>query len=220
MRTLSDLKEESPEEVEQAQDAKVDVEIEVGEIAVEDPQISHFIDDPNFVYEDFYRRNKSDVHYKTFRVQDYSWDDHGYSIIDGLYNEVGKYLDEKFRSAYNLTYFTMAGRKDVDTTKFRRAIWNYILCIYGIRHDDYNYREINEVILIVIKVCVFRCNLCFVVCVQLLERPFKMFIKTACCFPEKITKQDYDSVFCDLTKSEKVSSILFEIPIHKFLAPF
>lgn len=31
-----------------------------------------------------------------------------------------------------------------------------------------------------------------------------MFIKTACCFPEKITKQDYDSVFCDLTKSEKV----------------
>lgn len=145
MRTLSDLKEESPEEVEQAQDAKVDVDIEIGEIAVEDPQISHFIDDPNFVYEDFYRRSKNDIHYKTFRVQDYSWDDHGYSIIDGLYNEVGKYLDEKFRSAYNLTYFTIAGRKDVDTTKFRRAIWNYILCIYGIRHDDYNYREINEV---------------------------------------------------------------------------
>lgn len=58
---------------------------------------------------------------------------------------MGTYLDEKFRAAYNLTYCTMGGIKNVDTSKFRRAIWNYIQCIYGIRHDDYDYGEVNQV---------------------------------------------------------------------------
>lgn len=70
----------------------------------------------------------------------------------------------------------------MDTSKFRRAIWNYIQCIYGIRHDDYDYNEVN----------------------QLLDRTLKTFIKTACCFPDRITKKDYDSVLVELQDSEKV----------------
>lgn len=62
-----------------------------------------------------------------------------------LYHDVGTFLDDKFRAAYNLTYFTMGGIKNVDTSKFRRAIWNYIQCIFGIRHDDYDYGEVNQV---------------------------------------------------------------------------
>lgn len=43
--------------------------------------ISQFIDDPNFLYQDFARRGEiSDI--PTFRVQDYSWDDHGYSLVN------------------------------------------------------------------------------------------------------------------------------------------
>ena len=91
-------------------------------------------------------------------------------------------LDDKFRVAYNLTYKTLAGRQNVDTSKFRRAIWNYIQCIYGIRHDDYDYGEIN----------------------QLLDRSLKSFIKTACSFPERIKKQDYDTILTELLDSEKV----------------
>ncbi|XP_022225507.2 sestrin homolog [Drosophila obscura] len=144
------------------------------------PNISHYVDDANFIYQDFARRGAENVN--TFRIQDYSWEDHGYSLVDGLYNDVGTFLDEKFRSAYNLTYCTMGGIKNVDTSKFRRAIWNYIQCIYGIRHDDYDYGEVN----------------------QLLVRPLKMFIKTACCFPERITTKDYDSVLVELQDSEKV----------------
>lgn len=145
------------------------------------PIISHYIDDPNFTYQDFARRGAENIP-NTFRIQDYSWDDHGYSLVNGLYNDVGTLLDQKFRAAYNLTYFTMGGIKNVDTSKFRRAIWNYIQCIYGIRHDDYDYGEVN----------------------QLLDRPLKMFIKTACCFPERITKKDYDSILLELQDSEKV----------------
>lgn len=144
-------------------------------------QLGRFVDDPNFTYQDFSRRGAENIP-QTFRIQDYSWDDHGYSLVNRLYNDVGFYLDEKFRVAFNLTYYTIAGRTNVDTSKFRRAIWNYIQCIYGIRHDDYDYGEVN----------------------QLLDRSLKMFIKTACCFPERITKSDYDSVLVELQHSEKV----------------
>jgi sestrin 1/3 len=52
----------------------------------------------------------------------------------------------------------------------------------GIRHDDYDYGEINS----------------------LLDRNLKTFIKTACCYPDLITKQDYDSILVELLDSEKV----------------
>lgn len=96
----------------------------------------------------------------TFRIQDYSWDDHGFSLVSSLYNDVGDLLDLKFRAAYNLTYFTIADKTNVDTSKFRRAIWNYIQCIYGIRYDDYDYGEINQVsdrnlLYVFVCVCVF-----------------------------------------------------------------
>lgn len=65
--------------------------------------------------------------------QDYSWEDHGFSLVNRLYPDVGQMLDEKFQLAYNLTYNTMATHKDVDTSMLRRAIWNYIHCMFGIR---------------------------------------------------------------------------------------
>lgn len=77
----------------------------------------------------------------------------------------------------------MGGRTDVDTSRFRRAIWNYIQCLLGIRHDDYDYGEIN----------------------QLLERSLKTFIKSACCYPERVTKKDYDRVLREFLHSEKVN---------------
>ena len=65
--------------------------------------------------------------------QDYCWEDHGYSLVNRLYPDVGQLIDEKFHIAYNLTYNTMAMHKDVDTSMLRRAIWNYIHCMFGIR---------------------------------------------------------------------------------------
>ncbi|KAF4530275.1 hypothetical protein B566_EDAN007316 [Ephemera danica] len=128
--------------------------------------ISHFVEDSTFLYQDFAKRGEiSDI--PTFRVQDYSWDDHGYSLVNRLYSDVGNLLDEKFKTAYNLTYYTMGGRQDVDTSRFRRAIWNYIQCMFGIRS-------------------------------------LKAFIKSACCFPERVTKRDYDSVLREFKHSEKV----------------
>lgn len=65
--------------------------------------------------------------------QDYTWEDHGYSLIQRLYPEGGQLLDEKFQVAYSLTYNTIAMHSGVDTSMLRRAVWNYIHCVFGIR---------------------------------------------------------------------------------------
>lgn len=92
--------------------------------------ISRHFEDTSYGYKDFSRHG---MHVPTFRVQDYCWEDHGYSLVNRLYPDVGQLIDEKFHIAYNLTYNTMAMHKDVDTSMLRRAIWNYIHCMFGIR---------------------------------------------------------------------------------------
>lgn len=187
MRTLSEKQDECSESELNQRFKSVEIQAHELPATIIEPiveasqSINQFIDDPLFTYQDFSRRGAENVP-STFRIQDYSWGDHGYSLVNRLYNDVGQLLDSKFSAAYTLTYFTMADKKNVDTSKFRRAIWNYIQCIYGIRHDDYDYGEVN----------------------QLLERSLKMFIKTACCFPERITKKDYDSILTELKQPEKV----------------
>lgn len=68
-------------------------------------ELVKFIDDPQFGYEDFARR-REESEVPTFRVQDYSWDDHGFSLVNRLYSDIGNLLDEKFKICYNLTYYT------------------------------------------------------------------------------------------------------------------
>jgi len=147
----------------------------------DDGQLSRFTFDTKFCYADFARqRAHTDV--TTFKVQDYSWQDHAYSLVNRLYSDVGTMLDEKFTTIYNLTYYTMGRVTNIDTRLFRQAIWNYIQSMYGIRHDDYHYREINE----------------------LLERPLKAYIKTVCCFPHQTRKKDCDTVLREFRRSEKI----------------
>lgn len=143
--------------------------------------LSRFVIDPDFSYIDFARRG-ANSEFTTFRVQDYSWDDHGFSLVNQLYNDVGNLLDEKFKKTYHMTYYTMGQKTNVDTSMFRRAIWNYIQCIFGIRHDDYDYREVNE----------------------LLTRDLKTYIKTVCCFPSRVRKEDCDRVMPEFWRSEKI----------------
>lgn len=113
--------------------------------------LSCFITDPDFCYQEFARRN--DDHFQVFRVQDYSWEDHGFSLINRLYSDIGHFLDDRFRSVVTLP--------SLNSPDLRRAIWNYTHCVLGIRYDDYDYGEVNH----------------------LLEQNFKLYIKAVACFP-------------------------------------
>ncbi|XP_055726946.1 sestrin-3-like isoform X3 [Salvelinus fontinalis] len=143
-------------------------------------KVSQFVEDATFGYQDFARRGEDNP--PTFRAQDYSWEDHGFSLVNRLYSDIGLLLDDKFRTACDLTYYNMASHEDVDTTMLRRALFNYVHCMYGIRYDDYDYGEVN----------------------QLLERSLKVYIKTVTCYPERTTRRMYDSYWRQFRHSEKV----------------
>uniref|UniRef100_A0A8C2XJX2 Sestrin 4 n=1 Tax=Cyclopterus lumpus TaxID=8103 RepID=A0A8C2XJX2_CYCLU len=113
---------------------------------------THFITDPDLCYQEFARREQD--HFQVFRVQDYSWEDHGFSLVNRLYSDIGHLLDDRFRSVTTLP--------SMHSPDLKRAIWNYIHCVLGIRYDDYDYGEVN----------------------RLLERDFKLYIKAVACFPD------------------------------------
>lgn len=61
------------------------------------------------------------------RVQDYNWEDQGYSLVSQLlYGELSGLIDRKFRLTQSLTYRTMGKNEGIDTSPFRMAVWNYI----------------------------------------------------------------------------------------------
>ncbi|KAL2077168.1 hypothetical protein ACEWY4_026672 [Coilia grayii] len=113
---------------------------------------SRFVSDPEFGYQEFARQDED--HLQVLRVQDYSWEDHGFSLVNRLYSDIGHLLDDRFRS--------VAALPSTHSPDLQRAIWNYIHWIYGIRYDDYNYGEVN----------------------QLLEKGLKLYIKAVACYPD------------------------------------
>ncbi|XP_028942370.1 LOW QUALITY PROTEIN: sestrin-3-like [Antrostomus carolinensis] len=139
-----------------------------------------YMQDPDFGYQDFARRDEDQT--QVFRIQDYSWEDHGFSLVNRLYSDIGHLLDEKFRMVDGLQSSAMAKRQGCEPSVFKRGIWNYIHCMFGIRYDDYDYAEVN----------------------QLLERMLKVYIKTVTCYPEKTNSEMFDRFWKQFKHSEKV----------------
>ncbi|XP_039978269.1 sestrin-2 isoform X1 [Xiphias gladius] len=146
--------------------------------------VLRLVDDPEFRYEDFAPRGEQSP--PTMRAQDYSWEDHGFSLVNRLLPDMGQLLDEKFQVVSNLTYHRMAMHEGVDTHTLRKALWNYIHCLYGIRYDDYDYGGVNV----------------------LLERSLKVFVKTMACHPEQTTAHIYHDFWRHFRPSEKVHANL------------
>ena len=63
-----------------------------------------YIQDNDFGYTDFATRTCTEV--STFCACDYSWEDHGFSLANRLYADIGNYLDDKYSTAANMTYYT------------------------------------------------------------------------------------------------------------------
>ncbi|XP_047238803.1 sestrin-2 isoform X2 [Girardinichthys multiradiatus] len=144
----------------------------------------YLVEDPEFRYEDFAPRGEQSP--PIMRAQDYSWEDHGFSLVQRLLPDMGQFLDEEFQVVSNLTYHRMAMHEGVDTYTLRKALWNYIHCLYGIRYDDYDYGSVNV----------------------LLERALKVFVKTMACHPEQTTAHIYHAFWRHFRHSEKVHANL------------
>lgn len=148
------------------------------------------------------------------RAQDYCWDDHGYALVSRYFPTAAPLLDKQFVLTYELTYETFSSTEGVSTIPFRRAVWcvivlprviflasrlwllrdrYYVHRIFGICNDDYDYRQVN----------VF------------LPKAVKAFVKKVACFPESVTKEDFDTFSVVFSQSEKVHICLLALEARK-----
>ncbi|XP_074863602.1 sestrin-3-like isoform X2 [Carettochelys insculpta] len=168
------------EDLEETRPPPCDQEEDFAGEMVRATDLSCYVQDPDFGYQDFARRDEDQT--PIFRVQDYSWEDHGFSLVNRLYSDIGFLLDEKFRTIDGLQGNAMAKRQGCEPSVFKRGIWNYIHCMFGIRYDDCDYAEVNH----------------------FLERMLKIYIKTVTCYPEKMNPEMFSRFWKQFRHSEKV----------------
>ncbi|RTG89507.1 sestrin 1/3 [Schistosoma bovis] len=148
------------------------------------PLISRFLDSPQSGYKNFDAR--------PFHATEYSWQEEGLPLADRLCTELGSLLDEKFRNAYDLTYNTLNGIQNVDTSLYRRTVWNEVQSFFGICHDDFRYDRVN----------------------RLLTTSQRAYLKLCSTFPVAVyTIQNlkFENIFPALSSSEMIHVILMII---------
>lgn len=145
-----------------------------------------FSNNPQFGYIDFYSKTEKNI--RTFRIVEFNWKDHGFNVIEDCSTDkfLIATLDKKFAQTQSMTYCFMGKFEKVDTKKYRMAVWNYIQALFGIRHDDYEYSQVNV----------------------LLDKETKTFIKLMACNPHKLNANSLANVMTGFKQSEKIHVLI------------
>jgi len=144
-------------------------------------------------YADFDVRSEE---YEVLHTEDFSWDEHCFSLVKRYFpGEAGQILEDLFNLTSKLTYDFFGQQKEecVDTSPYRDAVWYYVHRIFGICHDDYDYRQVNTY----------------------LNRPTKIFLKKVACTPWKVRQEDFAHFDRMLSPSEKCHVILLVAEARK-----
>ncbi|OMJ72020.1 hypothetical protein SteCoe_29633 [Stentor coeruleus] len=119
---------------------------------------------------------------RPFNGSEFSLTNQAYFVLEKMVPEVSESIWNRIRLATVMTYDYVGQDSGVETGPLRRAIWNYVQRVYGLQYDDYNYTDINK----------------------FLEINTKKYIKKIACFPETVTKQDWENIELDLTYDEMI----------------
>lgn len=150
-------------------------------------------DAPPYIKDDHVEFEIKSREYEVFRIQQFSWADHGFSTLNRYNEKLATLVDETFQCIKDLTYESFADEKGVDTFKFRWAIWNYVLRLQGVVNDEYLYYEVN----------------------QLVTREIKNYCRTIVFFPDLVTEKQYQTFVDEMTNSERVHINLLAIEARK-----
>ncbi|CAG8483211.1 10860_t:CDS:2 [Acaulospora morrowiae] len=139
------------------------------------------------------KKNEHRHGYKYHRSQDFSWWEHGVSLINFHFNDnlnLGNILNEEFREIRKMT------EDEYEHGLVNEAIRYYVLRLYGIQKDDFIYHKISEH----------------------LDNETRVFIKKVCCKPEDITLGDWNSMRSQRNAKEVCSIILISSETRKLAA--
>lgn len=119
---------------------------------------------------------------RPFNGSEFRLTDQAYFVLEKMAPEVSESIWNRIRLATVMTYDYVGQDSGVETGPLRRAIWNYVQRVYGLQYDDYDYTDINK----------------------FLKINTKKYIKKIACFPETVTRQDWENIELDLTYDEMI----------------
>lgn len=92
-------------------------------------------------HEDFQSKSES---YSGMKFSEFCWEIHGFSMVRQFLPGVEEALEKEFDIVQTMSDRKFGHAEGLDTTPFRHGIWYYILCVYGLFADDYNYAYVNK----------------------------------------------------------------------------
>ncbi|KAG0197977.1 Sestrin-1 [Mortierella sp. GBA30] len=90
--------------------------------------------------------------YKVFRVDEFRWEDDASALLSRYLPELSEVLEDEFAETLNFTDLSVFDENaekhegGVDTFAFRQAIWFYTLRLFGLLHQEYNYRNLSRLL--------------------------------------------------------------------------
>eukprot|EP00347_Sterkiella_histriomuscorum_P009846 403339651 len=115
-------------------------------------------------------------------LSDYSWEFQGQDLYSRYLPELTEVIQNQIDYALKMTKNSYGQKdQDVDTRYFRQSLSIYIMQVYGIKDDQFQYENINKILII----------------------PQKQYIRQIGCFPSKVTQKEYEDMSSRLTAAEK-----------------
>ena len=127
------------------------------------------------------------------RTRDFSWSEHGYPLLNRYFAVATTQVDDMFTHTFGLTYRTLGGHANLDTTPYRTAVWYMVHRLFGITNDDYHYSDIN----------------------RFLKVPTKRYIKRLVTTPWLLRQADFQGIVGGMTDREKCHINLLALEAKK-----
>ena len=119
----------------------------------------------------------------------FNWEDNAQEILTTWVPEITQTFDQMFKFVLHQSdhHFNNEGLHDelVDSMSIRNILYLYIMRIYGVdQSDEFDYQIVNKIFPI----------------------SFKVYVKKTACYPQLITKDNYDQA-CFINILEGTSSL-------------
>ncbi|KAF8981784.1 Sestrin-1 [Entomortierella lignicola] len=88
--------------------------------------------------------------YKVFWVNEFRWEDDASALLSKCLPELSESLEDEYSETLNFTDLSFFDENadmhegGIDTFAFREAIWFYTLRLWGLLHQEYNYRNLSR----------------------------------------------------------------------------
>lgn len=134
------------------------------------------------IYHDFDAHGEMNHSYLEF-----NWSDHAYYILQNIFPKGVECLNTEIEYIVGLTTNSLGEEnRELNTFPIRYSISCYIEKILGYLHEDYDYSNVNKLLVV----------------------QYKKFIKNVACYPQRLTEDDFITMGCAFNNEEILHIIL------------